>query len=55
MSLSLNDWQDENAGKATAAEGMSFPQLMASLIAGVVFFSLFFWTFYLLRQKYRRI
>ncbi|OJD37492.1 phosphate metabolism protein [Diplodia corticola] len=46
---------DPNAGKATAAEGMSFNQLMASLATGMVFFGIFFWTFYLMRQKYRRI
>ncbi|KKY28924.1 putative phosphate metabolism protein 7 [Diplodia seriata] len=52
--LNLTD-SDPNAGKATATEGMSFNQLMASLATGMVFFGIFFWTFYLMRQKYRRI
>ncbi|EKG11957.1 protein of unknown function DUF221 [Macrophomina phaseolina MS6] len=47
--------QDPNASKALQNEGISFGQLMASLITGVVFFSAFFWIFYLLRQKYSRI
>lgn len=55
MSLFSNLTGDPNAGKATSSEGMSFNQLMASLATGMAFFGAFFWTFYLMRQKYRRI
>ncbi|EOD52793.1 putative phosphate metabolism protein [Neofusicoccum parvum UCRNP2] len=53
--MSIFNTTDPLAGKATQNEGMSFSQLMASLVAGMVFFGIFFWSFYLLRQKYQRI
>lgn len=46
---------DPNSSKALQNEGISFGQLMASLVAGMAFFGVFFWTFYLLRLKYQRI